>query len=533
MSSEHFNEHDLTVLSDRDSLSNCLRELGDYAGAIKLDEVTLPIRQKLEEDTIATLQSLADNLSQIGNHKNAIPLNRSALATRIETRGKKHEDTLETQHNLASSLYDPGQAQEASILNAQILKAREERLAADDDDLIATGHNLATNHYALGNLKQAAELTNQNLPALQNTRTSDDAQLLAICGLQDRIKSIFREAERARAGAIREVERARAIIHVNKQVQAATKEESKSVSGNRVETRAQASEFRAGLDTLQRKPKATTRPRKGESGARIEAWAEESKADAETRQTAAGSNGGNLASPGVLKQSSSCPEETGKMAKTAQQSENGNGPFRARSFGDPNFEVDRPKILRTASEKKQRITNDLLSASSRSNVGTKVRPRSSHDQIASRLEPKTLSTPITDKPRSRSVGALSEEQNTKQSKWQAFSDMCDARDARSRKVKGPRVRIAILDTGIDLSHPHFDNSPEALSALEQQQSGPRRHRVKESKSFVGGAAGDRDNVGHGTHCAALLLELAPNADIYVARVCEERTKKLDPDVVAK
>lgn len=44
MSSEHFNEHDLTVLSDRDSLSDCLRELGDYAGAIKLDEVTLPIR---------------------------------------------------------------------------------------------------------------------------------------------------------------------------------------------------------------------------------------------------------------------------------------------------------------------------------------------------------------------------------------------------------------------------------------------------------------------------------------------------------
>lgn len=105
--------------------------------------------------------------------------------------------------------------------------------------------------------------------------------------------------------------------------------------------------------------------------------------------------------------------------------------------------------------------------------------------------------------------------------------------AQSRKVKGPRVRIAILDTGIDLSHPQFDNSPEALGALEQQQSCPRRHRVKESKSFVGGAAGDRDNVGHGTHCAALLLELAPNADIYVARVCEERTKKLDPEVVAK
>lgn len=105
--------------------------------------------------------------------------------------------------------------------------------------------------------------------------------------------------------------------------------------------------------------------------------------------------------------------------------------------------------------------------------------------------------------------------------------------AQSRKIQGRRVRIAILDTGIDISSPYFDNSPNVPEGLEQQQSGPRRHRVMEAKSFVGGAVGDRDSVGHGTHCAALLLELAQNADIYVARVYEDRTKKIDPAVVAK
>lgn len=219
----------------------------------------------------------------------------------------------------------------------------------------------------------------------------------------------------------------------------------------------------------------------------------------------------------------------------------------------------------------------MMSASSpRSNEGKEVRFQSTQEQIVGRLEPKALSTPTIDKTRSGSVGALSKGQNTTQPRWQAFIDMCDSRDgelcnnvsyvfpsildvlwsslhvsdissprwfdrfqqtqalvAQGRKTTGPRVRIAILDTGIDISNPYFDNSPKAVEGLEQQQSAPRRHRVKEAKSFAGDAVGDRDSVGHGTHCAASLLELAPNVDIYVARVYEDRTKKLDPGVVAK
>ncbi|KAL9005235.1 MAG: hypothetical protein Q9188_001995 [Gyalolechia gomerana] len=712
MSSKYFSEHDLTVLSDRDSLSDCLHELGDYEGAIKLDEVTLPIRQRIDkegEDTVATLQSLSDNLRQIEKHEKAIPLYRSALASRIKTLGRKHEATLETKHNLASSLYESGQVREASRLNAQILKVREEQLAADDDDLIATRHNLATNYHALGYLEQAAQLTNQNLLALQNTRTSNDAQLLEISKLQDRINSTIREAKRAQA------------IRVERMAQLATRQEPGFVSGNQVETRAQVSELKAAQDTSQKQTKVA-KPQEGEVQARTDAevsrvepaakvgtnkrrdenqernvksltaradavkhhshqkaevpnqqpdaradykkedtkagadlgprynkkgamstmagpnpsqrpgtaevngpkpemdskarkinfrsetpklgsdvgvgpykretkssntkpeaeltkhksdssikpksrevdtlkpegkegWAKESRKDAKTYQTAAE----KISIPhGVPNSSSSGRKQSAEMTRNAQQPQDGTEPFRGRSFSDPKFKEVRPEMLHTASDKMEKKTNKLLSVSSPPNAENKVRPRSSDEQSASRLKSPTLSAPIIDKPRSRSIGAVSQELSTMQARSHAFRHMCDTRGgelynhtsrlrsgwfdrfqetqslvARSRKAKGSRVKIAILDSGIDLNHPHFGKIPENLGAVDQQQQAPRRHRVKECKSFVREAAADCDSGGHGTHCAALLLDLSPNANIYAARVYEEGTKSIDPEVVAK
>ena len=76
------------------------------------------------------------------------------------------------------------------------------------------------------------------------------------------------------------------------------------------------------------------------------------------------------------------------------------------------------------------------------------------------------------------------------------------------------IRIAILDTGIS-----FPEEAEDIGYTD---------RIIETKSWLGGSAntdpelerGDLDLDGHGTHAAALLLHVAPDADIYVARVCE-------------
>lgn len=73
----------------------------------------------------------------------------------------------------------------------------------------------------------------------------------------------------------------------------------------------------------------------------------------------------------------------------------------------------------------------------------------------------------------------------------------------------PRVKIAILDTGIDLEHPDME-------ACEG--------RIKSVRSWVDGKNGEEedsaggDESGHGTHTTGIILDVAPDADIYVARV---------------
>lgn len=75
-----------------------------------------------------------------------------------------------------------------------------------------------------------------------------------------------------------------------------------------------------------------------------------------------------------------------------------------------------------------------------------------------------------------------------------------------------RVKIAILDTGIDLRHDTFKG---------QFANG----RIKKVEDFVQIGGTGTDVHGHGTHCAALLRKVAPEADIYVARVAVGRGSK--------
>jgi hypothetical protein len=74
-------------------------------------------------------------------------------------------------------------------------------------------------------------------------------------------------------------------------------------------------------------------------------------------------------------------------------------------------------------------------------------------------------------------------------------------------VQNP-VKIAILDSGIDLKH-----------------SGIRlcRPRIKDVRSWVDGKDGgvdktSGDSLGHGTHVAGLIFALAPLAEVYVAKI---------------
>jgi len=83
----------------------------------------------------------------------------------------------------------------------------------------------------------------------------------------------------------------------------------------------------------------------------------------------------------------------------------------------------------------------------------------------------------------------------------------------SRRL-GPPVKIVVLDSGIDMTHKDICNRSEQLIDFQDWTKSPPISEV-------------RDHVGHGTYNAALLLDVAPQAEIYVAKVFESRTAKKD------
>jgi hypothetical protein len=82
----------------------------------------------------------------------------------------------------------------------------------------------------------------------------------------------------------------------------------------------------------------------------------------------------------------------------------------------------------------------------------------------------------------------------------------DRKPQRSVRYKdSPLVKIAVLDTGIDMQHNYIKGCRNA-------------NRIKGVKSFVTDDQRIDDVCGHGTHVAALLLKVAPECQIYIAKV---------------
>jgi subtilisin family serine protease len=77
--------------------------------------------------------------------------------------------------------------------------------------------------------------------------------------------------------------------------------------------------------------------------------------------------------------------------------------------------------------------------------------------------------------------------------------------ARSGTGKG--VRVAILDTGVDAEHPAIK------SAIRGQYE-----VVMRGQSYACVPTTDGDAVGHGTACAGIIHQLAPEAELYSARI---------------
>lgn len=88
-----------------------------------------------------------------------------------------------------------------------------------------------------------------------------------------------------------------------------------------------------------------------------------------------------------------------------------------------------------------------------------------------------------------------------------------------------RVKVAILDTGIDREDPLFRKARDHL---------PDGANI-DFKDFVGNSQTPVDSSGHGTRVAYFLLQTTQNIDLWIARVFEydegtadspERVKKV-------
>ncbi|PTB38351.1 hypothetical protein M441DRAFT_146368 [Trichoderma asperellum CBS 433.97] len=90
-----------------------------------------------------------------------------------------------------------------------------------------------------------------------------------------------------------------------------------------------------------------------------------------------------------------------------------------------------------------------------------------------------------------------------------------------------RVKVAILDTGIDRNHPDFrhprlkhKNGQGFIWAKEEEA---QIDRIKSCQNFCDDRPNNEDVTdidGHGTHVAGIILQLAPTAELYIARICQ-------------
>ncbi|PKK44584.1 hypothetical protein CI102_11556, partial [Trichoderma harzianum] len=85
----------------------------------------------------------------------------------------------------------------------------------------------------------------------------------------------------------------------------------------------------------------------------------------------------------------------------------------------------------------------------------------------------------------------------------------------------PSIKIAILDTGIDIQHPDIDAQVEQIK--------DRYNWLNENRAANVRVVTDRS--GHGTFTARLILDYARDAQLYVAKIADDTPSK--PSVVAK
>ena len=95
-----------------------------------------------------------------------------------------------------------------------------------------------------------------------------------------------------------------------------------------------------------------------------------------------------------------------------------------------------------------------------------------------------------------------------------------------RKDRAECVRIAILDTGVDATHPTICDAINKKRIVNLFPDSVYRASHPECKLDP-----LDDRHGHGTHGTSMLLKTAPHAKVYVARVADQKGNLIDEDSI--
>ncbi|WYZ36240.1 hypothetical protein EsH8_XI_000123 [Colletotrichum jinshuiense] len=96
----------------------------------------------------------------------------------------------------------------------------------------------------------------------------------------------------------------------------------------------------------------------------------------------------------------------------------------------------------------------------------------------------------------------------------------------NKRAGRPRIRIALLDTGVNESDNYLLGSKTTAKEYRNKQ-GFLFQDAQPIKEYWPSRNDARDTCGHGTNLAYLLLKFAPEADLYIAKVSSD-TLSVDP-----
>lgn len=96
----------------------------------------------------------------------------------------------------------------------------------------------------------------------------------------------------------------------------------------------------------------------------------------------------------------------------------------------------------------------------------------------------------------------------------------------SEKFDASRVKVAVLDTGIDWNDPLVRGAKERIVKWKNW-AGDCEDQAPDSPQQV------HDEAGHGTHITALLLRIAPEAKVYIGRVADRNGAMVAAEKIAE